>query len=134
DTDARLARHDVFQDLVDVGLDQILYAPRANQWHDVTVDAASVGDDGCRLLRAAAFAEYETCFQVAEVEIAQLLDGDRLMVELALLGRIVTLRNPAQLDLRLFSRKLRRPDAMLPDRVATRTTSRSILNEIAALA
>jgi hypothetical protein len=56
------------------------------------------------------------------------------MVELALLGWIFALRNPAQLYLRLFSRKLRRPDAMQPDRVATGTTSRPILNEIAALA
>jgi Ti-type conjugative transfer relaxase TraA len=43
---------------------EVLYTPRTNKRQDMTVDAASVGDDRCRLLRAAAFSEYETCFQV----------------------------------------------------------------------
>jgi hypothetical protein len=61
----------------------------------MTVDAASVGDDGCRLLRAAAFSEYETCFQIVEVEIAQFFDGNCPVFELALLRWIVALCNPA---------------------------------------
>ena len=100
----------------------------------MTVYAASIRDDCRRLLRAPALSEYEARLQVVEIEVAQPFDGDRIVIELALLGRIVALRNPAQLNLRLFSRKLCRPDTMLPDRVATRTTGKPILNEIAALA
>lgn len=87
--------------------------------HDMTMDASGVGHNGGRLLRAPALSEDETRFQVVEIEIAQFLDDDRLVIKLAFLSGIVPLRNSAQLNLGLFSRKLRRPDAMQPDRIAT---------------
>src|SRR5579863_7520375 len=59
DTDARLTGHDVLQDLVDVGLDEILHAPRTDERQYMTVYAASVGDDCRRLLWAPALPEYE---------------------------------------------------------------------------
>jgi len=59
DADTRLAGHDVLQDFVDVGLDEILHTPRADKRQDVTVYAASIGDHRRGLLRATAFSEYE---------------------------------------------------------------------------
>lgn len=70
DADACLARHDVLQVLVDVGLDEILYAPRADQRQDMTVYAACVGYDRRRLLRAPAFSQYEARLQIIEIEVA----------------------------------------------------------------
>ena len=66
------------------------------------MDAAGVGYDGRRLLRTPTLSEYEACLQVVEIEIAEFLDSDCLMIELALLGWVVTLRNPALLNFRLF--------------------------------
>jgi hypothetical protein len=60
----------------------------------MTIDAPDVGDDRVRLLRPTAFTQDETSVQVVEVERAQLLDRYRLVIELPLFRRIVTLRKP----------------------------------------
>jgi hypothetical protein len=41
----RLSGHDVLEGLVDVGPGEILNPPGPNKWNDVTLYAASVGDD-----------------------------------------------------------------------------------------
>src|ERR1700761_612731 len=97
------------------------------------MDAADVRHDGRHLLRTSALAEHEARRQVLEIEFAQLLDGDRLVVELPFLGRIIALRHPAQLDPGFLSGELRRPYAMKTDGVATRASGRAVLNEVAAL-
>ena len=83
------------------------------------MDAACIRHDGCRLLRTPGFAEHEACFQIFEIELAQFLDGDRLVVEVPLFGWVISLSNAAQLDLGLPSGELWRPDAMKTDGVAT---------------
>ena len=133
DADAGLPGHDVLQDPAYVGLDEILDAARANQRDDVPMDAAGVRYDGRRLLRTSALAEHEARRQVLEIEFAQLLDGDRLVVELPFLGRIIALRHPTQLDPGFLSGELWRPYAMKTDGVATRASGRAVLNEVAAL-
>ena len=73
---------------------------RADEGNDMSLDTTGIGDDGCRLLRAAALAEDEACFQVLEVEGAELPDSDGLVVELALLSWVVATGDPSELDLR----------------------------------
>ena len=69
------------------------------------------------------FPEDETGVQIVEVERAKLLDGDRLVIELAFFGGIVALRDTAQLDLRLLPRAFGGPDPMQADGVAARAAA-----------
>ena len=98
------------------------------------MDAAGVGYDRRSLLRAAALAEHEARLQVLEIEFAQLLDGDRLVVELPFFGRVVAMRDTSQLDPGFLSGDLRRPYAMKANGVAPRASGRAVLDEVAALA
>ena len=98
------------------------------------LDAAGIRNDGRRLLGPPALPQDEACVQVIEVERAELLDRDGLVIELALLGGIVALSNAAQLDLRLLPRAFGRPDAMQADGVAARAAQGSVLKDVAALA
>ena len=45
DRNPRFSGHDVLKDLVDVGLGEILNPPGTYEWNNVTLDAASVGDN-----------------------------------------------------------------------------------------
>jgi hypothetical protein len=45
DRNPRLSGHDVLEDLIDVGLGEILDPPGPYERNDVTLDTASVGDD-----------------------------------------------------------------------------------------
>lgn len=134
DGDARLARHDVLQDLVDVRFGQIFDSACADQRDDVPLDTASVGHDGGWLLRSSALTQNETCVQIGGVEGTKLLDRDGLVVELAFLGRIIAARNAPQLDLRFLPGCLWCPHAMQADGISSRASSSTILNEVAALA
>lgn len=93
-----------------------------------------IGNDSSRLLGAAPFAEDQARLEVVEVERAELLDGDRLMIELAFLGGVVTTGHTTQLHLRFLPGSLRRPDAMEADCEAAGSTSCAILDKIASLA
>jgi hypothetical protein len=53
--------------------------------------AAGVCDDGRRPLWTPTLPHYQSCLEIIEVACAELLDGDCLVVELALFGGIVTL-------------------------------------------
>lgn len=110
------------------------FTRRVPEWDDVPLDASGIRNDGCRLLGPPAFPKDEACVQVVDVKRAELLDRDRLVIELAFLGRVVALSNTTQLNLRLLSRALGGPDAMQADGVAARATQCPVLKDIAALA
>ena len=98
------------------------------------LDAARIGADGCRLLRSPAFPKNKTGLQVSEIAGAEFLHGDRLVVELAIFDGIVTPSDAADLNLRLSASGLRSPGAMKPNRVASGTAARAILDDVTALA
>ena len=100
----------------------------------MALDAAGIRRDRRGLLRTIPFAQDETCVQVREVQVAQLFHGDRLVIELALLGWIVTLGDAAELHLGFLSCELRGPHAMEADRVPAASTLRAILDHVATLA
>ena len=89
---------------------------------------------GRRLLGPPALPQDEACVQVIDVERAELLDRDGLVIELALLGGVVALSNAAQLDLRLLPSAFGGPDAMQADGVAARAAQGAVLKDVAALA
>ena len=98
------------------------------------MDAADVDDDRARLLWPSAFPEHETSLEIRHVQCAKFLDGDCLVVEVSLLGGIVALRDPAELDLRLQTGRLRGPNSVKAYGVATRATTCTILDDVASLA
>src|SRR5207245_494835 len=98
DRDLRLSGHDVLEDLVDVGLGEILDPPGPYERNNVTLNAASVGDDGRRLLRSPAFPQDEPCLQIFEIAGTQLLHGDRLVIELTIFGGIISPSDATKLD------------------------------------
>src|SRR5216684_3010660 len=119
DRNLGLSGHDVLEDLVDVGFGEILNPPGPYERNNVTLDAAGVGDDRCRLLRSPAFRQDEPGLQIVEIAGAQLLHGDRLVIELALFGGVISPSDPTELDFRLLAGSLWCPDAVKPNCVAT---------------
>src|SRR5438552_1269545 len=59
DRNPRLSGHDVFEDLVNVGLGEVLDPPCSYERNDMTLNAASVRDNCRRLLRAPSFSQDE---------------------------------------------------------------------------
>ena len=57
DRDPRLSSHYVFEDLVDVGLGDVLDPSRSQKWDDVALDTARVGGDCRRLFRSPSFSQ-----------------------------------------------------------------------------
>lgn len=76
----------------------------------------------------------EACLGVLEVSQAELLDGDRLVVELPFLRRVFTLCHAAKENAGFLARSFRCPDPMEPERETTGPTLRAILHHIAASA
>src|SRR5690606_9823615 len=81
DRGARLPRHDVLENLVDVGLREILDPSRADEWDDVSVDATRVGANGRGFLRTSTLPEDKAGSEVGDVQRAQFPHRDRLVVE-----------------------------------------------------
>jgi hypothetical protein len=119
---------------VDVSLGQILHAACSQERDDVPLDTPGIRNDGRRFLGPPTFPQDEPCVEVIEVERTELLDRDRLVIELALLCGIVALSNAAQLDLRFLPRTFGGPHTMQADRIAARATQCSVLEDVAALA
>jgi hypothetical protein len=119
DRDLRLSGHDVLENLVDIGLGEILDPPGPYEWNNVTLNAASVGGDRRRLLRSPAFPQDEPGLQIFEIAGTQLLHGDRLVIELTLFGGVISPSDATELDFRLLPRSLWRPDSVKPNCVAT---------------
>jgi hypothetical protein len=71
---------------------------------------------------------------VLDVKLAQSLHRDRLMIDLPVLGRVLALRDLAELDLRFTTCGLRCPDTVKTDGVAARPALSPVLNDVAALA
>src|SRR5260221_13135069 len=57
DRNPRLSGHDVLEDLVDVGLGEVLDPSRSQKWNDVALDAARVGGDCRRLFLSPSFSQ-----------------------------------------------------------------------------
>lgn len=93
--DARLAGHDLLQHPVDVGLCEIPDPSGSEQGDDVAMDAPCVRPDRRRLFGTSALSQDEARFQVVEIEVAQLFDRQCVVIDLALLRRIVPFRHPA---------------------------------------
>lgn len=104
------------------------------QGDDVPVDLANVRGDRAWLLGAPAFSENEAGVQVGEVEVAQLFDRDRPIVELLLFCRVFAFSDTPQLHLRFLAGPLGSPDAVQANRKASRSLTEPILNDVAALA
>lgn len=96
------------------------------------MDSTDVRHDRARLLGAPAFAQDEARLEVAQIEVAEFLDRDRLVIDLLFFGWVFALRDPAQLRLRFLTRPLRRPDAVQTDREATRATALAVLDNVTA--
>lgn len=77
---------------------------------------------------------YEASLHVRDVLLAELLDGQRLAVFLAFFSRIAAMGDLSEQGLGFAARGLECPDAMKADRVATRSTTRPVLDDVAALA
>src|SRR5882757_5254119 len=72
DRNPRLSGHDVLEDLVDVGLGEILDSSRSQKWDDVAFNTAGVGGDCRRLFRLPSFTQDEPGLQIGEIAGAQL--------------------------------------------------------------
>lgn len=77
---------------------------------------------------------YEASLHVRDVLLAELLDGQRLAVFLAFFSRIAAMGDLSEQGLGFAARGLECPDAMKADRVATRSNTRPVLDDVAALA
>src|SRR6266851_1614397 len=119
DRNLRLSGHDVLEDLVDVGLGEVLDPPGPYEWNNVALNAANVSGDRRRLLRSPAFPQDEPGLQIFEIAGTQLLHGDRLVIELTLFGGIISPSDSTELDFRLLARGLGRPGSVEPNCVAT---------------
>src|SRR6266851_743034 len=71
--------------------------------------------------------------QIGKIAGAQLLHSDRFVIELAIFDGIVTPSDPTELHPCLSACSLWRPGSVKPNCVPTRPTSRSILDDVAAL-
>ncbi len=100
----------------------------------MSIDAAGVGADRCRLLRAAALAKDEAGIQIGDIEGAKLLDRDRLVVELAFFRGVVAARDTSDLNLCFLPGRLRRPHAMQADGVAPGPSGGTVLDQVATFA
>jgi hypothetical protein len=112
DRHPRFPGHNVLEDLVDVGLGEILNSPGPYQRNYVTFDAAGVGDDRRGLLRPPSLSQDESGLKISEIAGAQLLYSDRLVIELAIFDGIISPSDPTELHLRLSARSLRRPGSV----------------------
>lgn len=111
-----------------------LTRPGSYKGNDVTRDTASICDDRRGLLRSSALPKDEPGLQISEIAGAQLLHGDRLVIELSVLDGIIAPSDASQLHLCLSACRLGRPGSMKPNCVSTRATTYSILDDVAALA
>lgn len=118
-----------FMGLGDVGLGQSRTHRLPSRRNDAALDAPVIGGDRRGFLRTASFAEHKPIVQIFEVAGAEFVDGDRLAIELVLLGRVPTACDLAEQDLRL----LRGPNPVRADRVATRAAGSAMLHGIASL-
>jgi hypothetical protein len=75
----------------------------------------------------------EAGLEIGEIAGAQLLHSDRLVIELAIFDRIITARDPTELHPCLSACSVWCPGSVKPNCVSTRPTSRSILDDVAAL-
>lgn len=82
----------------------------------MTPDPTFIRIDSRGLLRSPLLAEDQSLLGVIEISLAQLIDGDRFVIEFALFRRIVAMRDAAEQDARLHAGGVWRPDAMRADR------------------
>ena len=86
------------------------------------------------LFRSSALPQDEPGLEISEIAGAQLFHSERLVIELPILDWVVTPSDAPQLHLCLAACRLRRPGSVKPNRVASRATTYSILDDVAALA
>lgn len=92
---SRLAAHDVFHHRRHVGLGDLSNALGAEERNDMARDPAKIGDLGASLLGPAALAENPTSFQLRHIQLAQLLDRDRLAGTVPIFEWVVALATSA---------------------------------------
>src|SRR5208282_800647 len=126
----RLSRRDVRLHAFDIGEFERTDLPAPEQRLDVRVDPAAVHGESRRLDRAIAAPKDAACLSFRQIPVAYFRDRDRVPGARALLGRIRSTGDSAELDLGLVAGLLDRQHPIAPDHDASAATLRiSVLED-----